>query len=776
MSTSTHPITILSDYDIEDAFSSTNTPNYIPASPNYFPASLGNTFSDLSKDLTKYLLASLVISPFHDDLYMKVMQAYNAASNESLIPPQAPIALPTVLPSSLVLLDFIKIKWKHDDEIVLARIKISTLEMNIEDIHVRRRSDMKSLLDKIQLVPNKYLCQLVSIPLCMKILTMIWILILCCLVNVERMAPKRTSTSAAPAMTRAAIRKLVADSVAVALEAQAATMANTDNTNRNTKPRETPSIEGNVTASKPQTLKEAITITQRLMDQVTKHNSVQGTNDHKRKFDDRRTFTNNYQNNRNNYSNSNNDHQQQHNRRQETLRAYTATPIENNRKTRSISGEKTKSQPSRLLKQKLCEAPILALPKGNNNFVVYYDASHQAQTEAIKEEKIEAENLRGIDKAFEVRPDGTRCIKNRSWLPLFVSPQKGVIRFKKQGKLNPRYIRPFKILKRVCPVGCKLELPEELSNVHNTFHVSQLNKCLSDESLVIPIKVLRLDDKLIFVEEPLEIIDREVKQLRQSPPRTDLPEQGTNPADGGPVEVLPFEEQSDDLKNKLAKNYEAKMVLYNALPKREYKRIFMCRTAKDIWQSLLITHQGNSQIKDNKIDLLVQEYEQFTILEEESIDSGFARFNNIITSLKALDESFSSNNYVKKFLRALHPTWRAKVTTIEESKDLSSLALDEIISNPKVHEVVIEKDSKIYRGKKERIESIALKAKKESSDDETSTSESDDEEYAMAVRNFKKFFRRKGKFVRQQREEKSHSDKGMRRKERVTKNILDAVI
>ncbi|GJU21556.1 reverse transcriptase domain-containing protein [Tanacetum coccineum] len=290
------------------------------------------------------------------------------------------------------------------------------------------------------------------------------------------MAPKRTSTSAAPAMTQAAIRKLVADSVAAALEAQAATMANTDNTNRNTGPREAPvarkcsykefmscqpfnfkgtegavglirwfertesvfsrsnctedckvkfatgtlteealswwnsfaqpigieeaykitwsefknllikkycprtevkkmedkfynlavkghdlktyvkrfqelavlcltmlpnskklmevfigglprSIKGNVTASKPQTLEEAITITQRLMDQVTKHNSVQGTNDHKRKFDDRRTFNNkNYQNNcNNNNNNSNNDHQQQQNRRQETVRAYAAT-------------------------------------------------------------------------------------------------------------------------------------------------------------------------------------------------------------------------------------------------------------------------------------------------------------------------------------------------------------------------------------------------------------------------------------------------------------------
>ncbi|GJY78010.1 hypothetical protein Tco_0483811 [Tanacetum coccineum] len=86
----------------------------------------------------------------------------------------------------------------------------------------------------------------------------------------------------------------------------------------------------------------------------------------------------------------------------------------------------------------------------------------------------------------------------------------------KRGKLNPWYIGPFKILDRIGLVAYKLELPEELSNVHSTFHVSNLKKCLSDESLIILMKELRLDDKLNFVEEPIEIIDREVKQLRQS--------------------------------------------------------------------------------------------------------------------------------------------------------------------------------------------------------------------------------------------------------------------
>ncbi|GJS37543.1 retrovirus-related pol polyprotein from transposon TNT 1-94 [Tanacetum coccineum] len=168
------------------------------------------------------------------------------------------------------------------------------------------------------------------------------------------------------------------------------------------------------------------------------------------------------------------------------------------------------------------------------------------------------------------------------------------------------------------------------------------------------------------------------------------------------------------------------MVIYNAFPRKEYERIFMCNMAKEIWKTLLITHQGNNQVKDNKIDLLVQQYEQFVIFEDESIDSAFARFNTIITSLKAFDEGYSSKNYVRKFLRALHPKWRAKVTAIEESKDLTSLSLDELIGNLKVYKMIIKKDSKIFKEQVER-KSLALKAKKESSDEECSTSGRKDE-------------------------------------------------
>nr|GEW98452.1 putative reverse transcriptase domain-containing protein [Tanacetum cinerariifolium] len=123
-----------------------------------------------------------------------------------------------------------------------------------------------------------------------------------------------------------------------------------------------------------QATKEAINIAQRLMDQVTKHTSVQVSSGHKRKFDDRRTFNNNYRNTTTN--NRYNNHQPQQNRRQETFRSYAATLAENNGYTGTIS-------------RKLCKAPILSLPKGNDDFVVYCDASHQCLGAVLmKREKV----------------------------------------------------------------------------------------------------------------------------------------------------------------------------------------------------------------------------------------------------------------------------------------------------------------------------------------------------------------------------------------------------
>ncbi|GJU03759.1 putative reverse transcriptase domain-containing protein [Tanacetum coccineum] len=117
-----------------------------------------------------------------------------------------------------------------------------------------------------------------------------------------------------------------------------------------------------------------------------------------------------------------------------------------------------------------------------------------------------------VDRLFA----GVRLEIANSQVQKWLSPWKGVIRFGKRGKLSPRYIGPFKIIERIGPVAYKLELPDKLRGIHNTFHVSNLKKCLADENLVIPLEEIQLDNKLHFIEEPVEIMDREVKQLKQS--------------------------------------------------------------------------------------------------------------------------------------------------------------------------------------------------------------------------------------------------------------------
>ncbi|GJX99288.1 hypothetical protein Tco_0356307 [Tanacetum coccineum] len=181
-----YPIIVPSDSNVEDAFSSTTTTDYTPASPDYSPASPGNTYPDPSDDLSKYLLALLVISPFHDDPYMKsshkthlechdehmnailnhldelpleriehMKDKIKGLGNGRVIIKRDFDQLETELQKACTQISgFQREQIRHDDEIVLARVRISTLEMIIDDIQIRYRSDMKSLLDKIHDLKN----------------------------------------------------------------------------------------------------------------------------------------------------------------------------------------------------------------------------------------------------------------------------------------------------------------------------------------------------------------------------------------------------------------------------------------------------------------------------------------------------------------------------------------------------------------------------------------------------------------------------------------------
>nr|GEW61494.1 hypothetical protein [Tanacetum cinerariifolium] len=184
------------------------------------------------------------------------------------------------------------------------------------------------------------------------------------------------------------------------------------------------------------------------------------------------------------------------------------TPILTQKSVKFDWGEKEKAA-FQLLKQKLCSAPILALPEGSENFVKSLNKALSTRLDmstAYHPETDELADVRRKPLEFQV---GDKVM-------LKVSPWKGVIRFGKRRKLNPRYIGPFKISAKVGTVAYRLELPEQLSRVHSTFHISKLKKCMADEPLAIPLDEIQVDDKLNFIEKPVKIMDREVNRLKQS--------------------------------------------------------------------------------------------------------------------------------------------------------------------------------------------------------------------------------------------------------------------
>ncbi|GJS51104.1 putative reverse transcriptase domain-containing protein [Tanacetum coccineum] len=173
-----------------------------------------------------------------------------------------------------------------------------------------------------------------------------------------------------------------------------------------------------------------------------------------------------------------------------------------------------KAAPFEVLYGRKCRSPICGAEVGDSQ-LTGPEIIHET-TERIVQIKSHIQATRDRQKSYANVRQKPLEFQVGDKVMLKVSPWKGVIRFDKRGKLNPRYIGPFKIIAKVGTVAYRLELPEKLSRVHSTFHVSKLKKCMADEPLAIPLDEIQVDDKLNFIEEPVEIMDREVKRLKQS--------------------------------------------------------------------------------------------------------------------------------------------------------------------------------------------------------------------------------------------------------------------
>ncbi|GKB23808.1 ribonuclease H-like domain-containing protein [Tanacetum coccineum] len=325
---------------------------------------------------------------------------------------------------------------------------------------------------------------------------------------------------------------------------------------------------------------------------------------------------------------------------------------------------------------------------------------------------------------------------------LKVSPRKGVIHFGKRGKLNPRYIRPFKILEQIGLVAYKLKLPEELSNVHNTFHISNLKKCLSDESLVIPMKELKLDDKLNFVEEPVEIMDREIKQLRQS--RIPIIKVRWNSKRGpefmwecedeihtnGQIKGLPLKTAEEILAR--VRERKARTTLLMAILEDHLAKFHKMTDAKEMWEAIKSRFGGNNESKKMQKYIIKQQFESFSVSNSEGLHKGYDRFQNLLSQLEIHGAGVSTEDANEKFLRSLPFSW-SQVSLITRTKPgVDSLSFDDLYNNLRV----FESDVKGSTGSSSSVHNVGFVSSE-------STSSTND--VAMISIRLKKFYKKTGR-------------------------------
>src|ERR1044072_1292173 len=163
--------------------------------------------------------------------------------------------------------------------------------------------------------------------------------------------------------------------------------------------------------------------------------------------------------------------------------------------------------------------------------------------------------------------------------------------------------------------------------------------------------------------------------------------------------IIPRSQKTDAQKKTFKDHHKAITTLLNAISYAEYEKITNKETAKSIFDSLQMTHEGNSQVKETKALALMQKYEAFRMEEEESVETMFSRFQMLVAGLKVQDKGYSTSDHVKKIIRSLPKKWRPMVTALKLAKDLNKISLEDLMSSLRSHEIELQEDEPQRRNK-----------------------------------------------------------------------------
>ncbi|KAI3685421.1 hypothetical protein L6452_34663 [Arctium lappa] len=288
---------------------------------------------------------------------------------------------------------------------------------------------------------------------------------------------------------------------------------------------------------------------------------------------------------------------------------------------------------------------------------------------------------------------------------LKVSQWKGIIRFGKCGKLSPRFRGPFKVLKHVGLQAYQLELPPEMNEIHNTFHICYLRKCLAEEESVIPLYEIRVDEESnstlvskVPMLKPSEF-DMWKIRIRQYILLTDysmwdIIENGPSEAGKiGPDGKRPPPKTDGERK---IRQTEMKVLstLLLAIPNEYQHQFCNCTDAQILWNALEKRFAGTKSIKRNQRDVLKQQYENFTSSKNESMTQTFDRFNKLIGELATVGVKMEQDDINRKFLRSLGDEWTMYTVSYRQSDNLQEKELDDLYNDLRVFETEVESKKK----------------------------------------------------------------------------------